>query len=230
MTLADQPLGVSRRTFLTCTVTLIGCAIAPGCEKVDTQSAASTPPPAPHPDPVAAAPSSTAPLRVNVIVPGRLAFSDPAVNEPIQLVAMQTNPDRTSILLHDSRGRIFRHSAMDSFASRVHGRTGKASRECLAPKVLASYILAATLHTVVVQRTRVAFERWGTAPGEQLALDRELSALRQLRDDFDSLQEQDVLDQLSLGAVYAFLESADRRFDTLSGVRWDTRQRSLVLA
>ena len=226
MTQTDRPPALSRRTFLTCAISLMGQVIAAGCHNADSHTSEVIPTTAPLP--VAAPPPPVASVRINAVVPGRLVFPDDTTRNPLELVAIQTDQERTSITFQDSSGRRFMFPATASFDGGVLKRNGKADRGCLAPKVLASYVLDATRRTLIRQRTTLAFKKWGTARGEHLALSQELDALRQLRADFEKLQQQAVLGAVSVGALYAFLESVDGRLETLGRVRWDARERRLA--
>jgi hypothetical protein len=56
----------------------------------------------------------------------------------------------------------------------------------------------------------------------------QLDTLSRLGRDFARLQEQDVLDHLSPGAVVSFLESIAEPGRALSQVTWDARDKRIV--
>jgi hypothetical protein len=93
---------------------------------------------------------------------------------------------------------------------------------------LAAWILDATWQTLRSERAARAFPAWQTAHGEPPELLREFETIARLRRDFARLQEQPVLDNVSVGAVIAFLESIAQRGNALSGVTWDERDKRIV--
>lgn len=229
--MTDRLPALSRRTFLTRTISLMGGAAttAAGCRGEESPSSRSAPaaPALPTPTGAAAPPGPAVTLRISAVIPGSLVFPGRA-NRPRRTDLVQVGLNQTSVTFQDSLGRMVTYDAAASFSERIRRRNGQANRECVAIKVLAAYVLDSTSRTLNRRRTALAFNRWRDAPGVQPARDKELDALRQLNLDFDRLQEQPVLDNVTMGALFAFLESVDQHRDTLSGVRWDLQAGRLV--
>ena len=82
----------------------------------------------------------------------------------------------------------------------------------------------------MVRRERVtrAFAIWRTTKGQPPGVLQELETVSQLGRDVARLQEQVALDNISVGAVVAFLESIAQRVTVLSHVTWDERAKRIV--
>jgi hypothetical protein len=150
----------------------------------------------------------------------------PPLRGRADLVAIET--DGGSVTFQDAGGRRATYDAAASFSRETRGRNGKATRRSVAPKVLAACILDSARQALIRQRTTRAFSKWKDSRGENPALEKELDLLRRIRLDFEKLQEQEVLDNVSVGALYAFVESLDGRHETIGSVRWDAREQRLL--
>ena len=225
----DRPFGLSRRYFIGSTLTALGAALVPGCgsgERSRSTPAGAATPPAPTNSATSVAPPK--PIEINVGVPALLVFRGrERIPGLVQLTAAQRDTGQATVVFHDSRGRTVAYDAGASFAEGIR-RRGKATSESVAPKVLAAYILDSTWQMVRRERVTRAFAVWRTTKGQPLGVLQELETVSQLGRDFLRLQEQAVLDNVSVGAVVAFLESIAQRVTVLSHVTWDERDKRIV--
>ena len=225
----DRPFGLSRRYFIGSTLTALGAALVPGCgsgERSRSTPAGAATPPAPTNSATSVAPPK--PIEINVGVPALLVFRGrERIPGLVQLTAAQRDTGQATVAFHDSRGRTVAYDAGASFAEGIR-RRGKTTRESVAPKVLAAYILDSTWQMVRRERVTRAFAVWRTTKGQPLGVLQELETVSQLGRDFFRLQEQAVLDNVSVGAVVAFLESIAQRVTVLSHVTWDERDKRIV--
>jgi hypothetical protein len=202
--------GRSRRRFLGSTLSVMGAALVfTDCNRSESPppESATVPPTTSPPTPVAEA----RPLVVNAHVPAGLVFSAlPAASGLVRLTTVKRDAGQPTITFEDAHGRAATFNASASFADGI--RTGgKVRRQSVAPKVLASYILDATWQ--IVRRESGA---------------RGLAVWAHLQRDFARLQEQSVLDNISVGAVVAFVESIAQHGTRLRDVTWDEQGKRIV--
>ena len=135
------------------------------------QPAGAAAPPTPTNSAPSVAPSE--PIEINVRVPALLVFPGPErIPGLVQVTAAQRDTGQATVTFHDSRGRAVTYDAAASFAEGIR-RRGKATRENVAPKVLAAYILDSTWQTLRSERAARAFPAWQTAHSEPPELLRE---------------------------------------------------------
>jgi hypothetical protein len=202
---ADRPFDLSRRHFIGSTLSAMSAVLLPpGCgSQENSPSPQVTVPAAPSTTSSSPLADAARPVVINADVPGSLVFPESERAGLVRLTTGQRNPSQATITFQDSHGRTVTLDSSASFAEEIR-RRGKAGRESVVPKVLAAYILDATWQVM---------RREG---GE-------------LRRDFARLQEQAVLDNISVGAVVAFLESiAQQRGAMISHVTWDERDKRIV--
>ena len=205
MTHANRSPDFSRRSFLAGTVSFVAgtVVIAPGCGDDQNQSSTTD----------TDKPATTrlfSAFQIKAVVPGRLVFPTPHTNRrPTELVAVRMPPGQSSATFQFSMGRSVTYDTATSFHDEVRKRNGKANRECVVPKLLAAYILDATHRTVRRYRAKFAFNRQNAPAQEQDAYARELDYLQRLKLDFEKLQEQPVLDNVSGGALYELLDNIE---------------------
>jgi hypothetical protein len=199
----DRPFALSRRHFIGSTLSgMSAVLLPPGCGSQENSPAPQVTVPAAPRTASSSLVDAAKPVVINADVPGSLVFPASERAGLVRLTTGQSNPSQATITFQDSRGRTVTLDSSASFAEEIR-RRGKAGRESVVPKVLAAYILDAT------------WQRMRREGGE-------------LQRDFARLQEQAVLDTISVGALVAFLESIAQRGAMISHVTWDDRDKRIV--
>ena len=167
--------------------------------------------------------SSCSTFDIGADIPARLLFpADAKITSAARLTHLTCVDEVSDVLLQFSGGRTLRWNKGLSFSSRIAQRGGMADRAAVAPKVVAAYALERIGQILRHARTD-KIRRQDDEYRENI------SALSSLRRDFDTFQEQVVLDTVTIGAVYDLALALGDAMHSVSHIVWNAEIRQFVL-